>query len=137
MPRGPHFAQIRQAVWRTSQLSISHRFGSVPHRRDVNEKRQNGGSGGIVSGSCGRTDHAVELREYGAGESPPGIPPPCRGVPEIRNRKRLYMPVPGHLREVRDSTVNDVLADHWARHFTDEVIAEYRRRFAAEHVVVL
>lgn len=47
------------------------------------------------------------------------------------------MPAPGHLREVRASTVNDILADHWARHFTDDVIAEYRRRFAAEHVVVL
>src|SRR4051794_7908061 len=92
MPRGPHFAQIRQVVWHTSQLSISHRFGSVPHRRDVNEKRQNGGSGGIISGSCGRTDHAVELRKYGASESPPEIPPPSRGVPEIRNRKGCTCP---------------------------------------------
>jgi hypothetical protein len=47
------------------------------------------------------------------------------------------MPAPGHLREVRASTVNDILAEHWAREFTDDVVAEYRKRFAAEHVVVL
>jgi hypothetical protein len=49
----------------------------------------------------------------------------------------MRMPVPGHLRDVRASTVNDILADHWARDFGAGAIAEYAKRFAAEHVVVL
>lgn len=46
-------------------------------------------------------------------------------------------PVTESSQRVQAEAVNGLLAEHWARNYTPERIAEYAKRFAAEHVVVL